>query len=56
MLREIKKKWRTYVNHSHKHNSFVKYSSEEIIEDVMLADKIINENLGRDRKNHFLSI
>ena len=50
MLREIKKNGGHIFNHSHKHNSFVKYSSEEIIEDVMLADKIINENLGEIEK------
>ena len=50
MLREIKKNGGHIFNHSHKHKSFVKYSSEEIIEDVILAEKIINENLGEIEK------
>ena len=50
MLREIKKNGGDIFNHSHKHESFIEYSSKEIIEDVMLAEKIINENLGEEEK------
>ena len=48
---ERNEKYKGHIfNHSHKHNSFVKFSLEEIIDDVLLAEKILDEKLGEIEK------
>lgn len=50
MLREMRKYKGDIFNHSHSHNSFVKFSLEEIRNDVLLAEKILDEKLGKIRR------
>jgi len=50
MLREIQKSKGNILNHSHKHESFLKLSLDEVERDILLADEIISSNLGNVEK------
>ena len=47
MLQELKEKNGEIYNHSHKHRSFIEYTSNDLIEDIETAEKEIEKNLGK---------
>ena len=50
MIKEIKENKGDILNHSHKHESFIKQTLEDVEEDNLLARKILIKNLGEVEK------
>ena len=50
MIKEIKENKVIFLNHSHKHESFIKQTLEDVEEDILLARKILIKNLGEVEK------